>query len=425
MWKSIDFKEQILERLSFDTSAEYSGIEAAIHVTRYALARNLCNGKKVLDIACGEGYGSRLLLEWGASEVVAVDASHSAIDSACKNFSKPGIRYLRGDAMEVDQLVAGEKFDLIISIETIEHLVRPNDFLSAIGGLRKENACVLITCPNDWWYYPKEDEGNIYHMRKYTCDEFIDLVTAGLGAPDAVGVGAPTLGFVNLPINHVGSRSEKVSQIEMLKCCDHGGTLVLPPEPGSISIKNASYFLAAWGIESKDLIGAAILPMSMDFFSAGFWQSKVNSQNGIDGKELQLRLRSTEAKVDAAVAEVARLSDLCSTTANNENEMEALSDQLEEQRLLTQKFRIQTNALLQETDLMQQALADKNRILTPEAGLLQHALAEKDRIIGEQEIYLRALLKRWNLVTAVPRKVLPTSLIAGIKQIVRFFKTTV
>lgn len=422
MWKLIDIQEQILERLAFDRDDTYSGVEAAIHVARYALARYLCKGKKVLDIACGEGYGSKLLKDWGATEVVGIDISESAINSAINNFSQHGIRYFTGDAMKVNRLVPGEEFDLIISTETIEHLVRPNEFLEAIACLRAANACVLITCPNDWWYYPKEDEGNVYHVRKYSCDEFIDLVTAGLGTPDAVGVGVPSLGFVNIPINGMRSHSERMSQIDMLKYSDHASALVLPPEPGSVSFKKCSYFVAAWGIEPKDIMGVATLPISMDSFSTGFWQAKAVCQNGMDAKELQLKLRSTEAKLYAALKEVSRLSNLSDPATNDNNGVDALSSQLEVQRLLTQKFRNQANALFQETGLLQQALADKDRILARETSLLQQELMDKNRIIDEQEIYLRALLKRWNLVTAVPRKILPTSFIAGVKKFARRLK---
>lgn len=263
-----------MERISFEAGSSYSGLEAAIHIARYALVRNLCQGKKVLDVACGEGYGSRLLLDWGASEVVGFDISESAIASARKNFAKPGIRYVCGDAQNVDQVITDEKFDLIISIETLEHLEQPNEYLAALGRLRTENACILITCPNDWWYYPKENERNIYHLRKYHYDEFIELVTACLGAPSVAGVGLPSIGFVNLSVNRTQSLATDATQIEMMKCFDSTGNLIIPPEPNSVSEKSSSYFIAAWGIDSQGLMGAATLPISMDYFSAGFGQAK-------------------------------------------------------------------------------------------------------------------------------------------------------
>lgn len=421
-----------MERLSFETSGVYSGVEATIHIARYALARNLCRGKKVLDIACGEGYGSRLLLEWGATEVVGIDVSEDAVVRANKNFLKSGIRYLCGDAQNIDQIIAGEKFDLIVSFETIEHIPRPDEYLSAIARLRSRDACVVISCPNDWWYYPNENEGNIFHVRKYSYEEFIKLVTAGLGAPDAVGVGTPSVGFANFSLSRVRSHAEQMSQIDMMNSVDHAGLLAVPTEPGSVSVKNCSYFVAAWGISEEHLTGAAMLPISMDFFSTGFWQGSLASRSGgTENAELKLKLHSAESKLDSAVKELAKLTNQPDASAADKNAMENLSERFEDQCLLTQKYRVQAHALLVETSVMRQSLAEKDRIIgeqtvcinrEAEMSSLRQLLAEKDRVIGEQEIYLKALLKRWNLVTAIPRKVLPAKLIAWIKNQIRSMK---
>lgn len=292
-----------MERISFDAANSFSGLEAAIHIARYALVRNLCQGKKVLDIACGEGYGSRLLLDWGASEVVGVDISESAIASARKHFAKPGVRYLCCDAQKIDHVISDEKFDLIISIETLEHLEQPEEYLGALGRLRAKNACLLITCPNDWWYYPTESERNIYHVRKYHYEEFIKLVTASLGEPSAVGIGLPSIGFINLPVDRANCLATGATQIEMMKCFDNAGDLIIPPEPNSVSNENSSYFIAAWGIDSQGLMGAATLPVSMDYFSAGFgqakWTEEIKVQLNTEVEALRKALEDTRGSLTA------------------------------------------------------------------------------------------------------------------------------
>ncbi|HET8995122.1 MAG TPA: methyltransferase domain-containing protein, partial [Acetobacteraceae bacterium] len=70
------------ERLHMSGEQPYHGFEAAAHVARYALLRPACAQRRVLDIACGEGYGSALLAGWGARSVVGVDISAAAIASA-------------------------------------------------------------------------------------------------------------------------------------------------------------------------------------------------------------------------------------------------------------------------------------------------------------------------------------------------------
>lgn len=62
----------MIERLDFGEGANYNAIEASIHLGRYALARSVVRGRRVLDAACGEGYGSTLLKKWGAAFVDAM-----------------------------------------------------------------------------------------------------------------------------------------------------------------------------------------------------------------------------------------------------------------------------------------------------------------------------------------------------------------
>ena len=251
-----------IERISFG-DADYSGSVAAIHMARYAMARNLCKDRKVLDIACGEGYGSRLLLDWGAEEVVGLDISSEAIESARRNFGARSLRYLIADASKADQLLAGERFDLIVSFETLEHLAAPQNYLSAIASLRALEGIVIISCPNDWFFSPDPDTGNEYHARKYHMEEFVDLVTTHLGTPSAVGVGTPCIGWVNLPAYDTAVWYDAKFQKEMLNHRD-GCSLLLPAEANTLTIRNGNYYWASWGIGSNELVSLATLPTSTD-----------------------------------------------------------------------------------------------------------------------------------------------------------------
>ena len=71
-----------MERLDFSSATKYSSIEVSIHLCRYLNAKNYCQDKKVLDVACGEGYGSALIKRWGARKVVGIDCSEEAIKKA-------------------------------------------------------------------------------------------------------------------------------------------------------------------------------------------------------------------------------------------------------------------------------------------------------------------------------------------------------
>src|SRR5437764_725108 len=69
------------------------------HKARYQFAARWVRNKSVLDIACGTGYGSSLLLQAGAREVVAIDRNHAALAFARQHY--PGPTYIQADALDL------------------------------------------------------------------------------------------------------------------------------------------------------------------------------------------------------------------------------------------------------------------------------------------------------------------------------------
>src|SRR4051794_32573767 len=70
----------------------------AEHRTRYAFASELAAGRRVLDVACGSGYGSRILADAGADTVVGVDLDADAVVYARQRYGGPGVTFLPGNA---------------------------------------------------------------------------------------------------------------------------------------------------------------------------------------------------------------------------------------------------------------------------------------------------------------------------------------
>ena len=90
------------------------------HWHRYVFARQLAKGQRVLDAACGEGYGSALLADVAAS-VLGADISEQAIAHARERYGdRPNLRFQRADATQLD--ASPNSFDLIVSFETLEHV---------------------------------------------------------------------------------------------------------------------------------------------------------------------------------------------------------------------------------------------------------------------------------------------------------------
>lgn len=100
---------------------ELSDIEPK-HVERYQFAQKYCTDKDVLDAACGCGYGSNILSK-EAKCVMSVDYSADTIDYAQKHWAANNITFTQAD-INSDLTTLG-KFDVVVSLETVEHLDAP------------------------------------------------------------------------------------------------------------------------------------------------------------------------------------------------------------------------------------------------------------------------------------------------------------
>src|SRR3972149_2197628 len=83
------------------------------HLARYAWAARWVRGRSVLDVACGAGYGSAILLRAGARSVVAVDRSAPALAFAAQTYAGP--RYVLADAGALP--LKDRAFDVVVSLE--------------------------------------------------------------------------------------------------------------------------------------------------------------------------------------------------------------------------------------------------------------------------------------------------------------------
>jgi SAM-dependent methyltransferase len=258
-----------MERLACSPDKGYNPIEAAIHTARYASALAVCKGRRVLDIACGEGYGSYLLKEWGAAEVVGVDVAEEAIETAKQLFHRDNLTFICGDAVTYTD-PQSQQFDLIISLETIEHVTSAERFLRNIKALATNDAIIIISCPNDHWYYDQPREGwatnNPFHLRRFTFEQFSDISTGILGRGVQWQIGLPSLGFINLPVGAGQAVNFPEESSPYVGAFTLGSGLICKSgEDDPISPDVSSYFMGIWGL-SDQIPAAAAFPMSMDRF---------------------------------------------------------------------------------------------------------------------------------------------------------------
>jgi glycosyltransferase involved in cell wall biosynthesis/SAM-dependent methyltransferase len=311
------------ERLVFEgPDATYHSYHAAQHLVRYAAARPFCTGRRVLDVACGQGFGTKLLVEWGASEVVGVDISEEAIGTARRIFGHDKIRFLVGDAHSVERVLdSKDRFDLIVSLETIEHLRRPDQFLAGIKRLLSDGGAIVISCPNDLASYT-EGQKNEFHLARYSFDDFKRLTEGVLGSASVWLLGTPLLGELNYICGSPIVENDHPQALSLMNFEDISHCALLPSQS---NLRNspglASHYLGIWGArgEANAVVSGISLPAFMEPW-------RVIDALRSSQRDLQLSLAAKDevlaAKNVALAAKDETLANLETLLTAQENELQ-------------------------------------------------------------------------------------------------------
>jgi len=141
----------------------------AEHIHRYFLARTLCRGLDVLDIASGEGYGSALIAQTARS-VVGVELDPIAVAHAQRSYVADTLAYRQGDARTIP--LDDASVDCVVSFETIEHFYDHASFMSEIRRVLRPAGFLLISSPDRDIYSPSGGHVNEHHRNELTRAEF-------------------------------------------------------------------------------------------------------------------------------------------------------------------------------------------------------------------------------------------------------------
>ncbi len=145
------------------------------HYHRYCMARDLCHGLDVLDVASGEGYGSALLAAV-ARTVVGVEIDAGAVAHAQANYLANGLRYLQGDAHALP--IADASVDMVVSFETLEHLSNHEGFIAEVRRVLRPGGLFIVSTPDRNVYSALDRDPNPYHVQELTPPEFGRLLQA-------------------------------------------------------------------------------------------------------------------------------------------------------------------------------------------------------------------------------------------------------
>lgn len=154
---------------------EFDGDWTLEHTHRYLLARELARDKVVLDIACGDGYGARMLADV-AVNVIGVDISLKTVARAAIKYQHPRLFFLGGSATAIP--LTDASVDLVTSFETIEHLAAQEDMLGELRRVLRSEGLLIISSPDKYEYSDSSGYENPYHVNELYGYEFLELLRA-------------------------------------------------------------------------------------------------------------------------------------------------------------------------------------------------------------------------------------------------------
>jgi len=134
------------------------------HLHRYAIVLDIVTGKDVLDLACGEGYGSHLI-STVARRTTGIDISEEAVQHARQAYRNGGkLTFLQGSAAKLP--LPDAAFDVVVSFETIEHLEEQREMLSEIRRVLRPSGVLVVSSPNRPVYSRQGEHQNEFHLKE-------------------------------------------------------------------------------------------------------------------------------------------------------------------------------------------------------------------------------------------------------------------
>ena len=164
--------------LNFTGERMTSAVEGQIefeHYHRYCLARDLCDGCDVLDVASGEGYGAALLAGVARS-VTGVEIDPGVVAHAEANYRIANLRFLQGDALALP--LPDASVDVVISFETLEHVADHARFIGEVRRVLRPCGLFVVSTPDRAVYSAPGSDPNPYHVLELTDPEFRSLLQA-------------------------------------------------------------------------------------------------------------------------------------------------------------------------------------------------------------------------------------------------------
>jgi ubiquinone/menaquinone biosynthesis C-methylase UbiE len=199
------------------------------HMHRYIFALRWAEGKQVLDLACGNGYGAALLARQ-ARHVWAIDLDEETLVSAGRDWYRENITFIRSDAGQLP--FCDGSMGLVVAMEALEHIQDQEQLVREMARVCSVNGIVLISTPNKAAYSDARHYVNPFHIRELYLDEFMRLLDQ------------------HFPYVYIASQQVKSGSLITCKTNEFLSEVVAEPVPGLGNVETAPmYFIAVCSMD--------------------------------------------------------------------------------------------------------------------------------------------------------------------------------
>ena len=332
------------EPLPFTGERFVPGVKGEIwveHWHRYHFARRWVEGRRVVDVACGEGYGSALLAE-RAGHVTGIDVSTEAIAHAKAAYAR-----LANAAFECASCarlpLADASVDVAITFETIEHIAEQEAFLDELARVLMPDGLLILSCPNRAEYRDRRGFENPFHVKELYRAELAQLVAARFS--ESVWYGQRPTFFSLIAPESAAAPVAQLIEVDEDNPADATSVLTAP-----------LYFVV---VASRSAAALAALPPLLSVFSdRGDWVHR-------DYEKVMRDAEANKARGDALERQVA---DRERSIAALREETQSLQHAREELRLALDEREASLSMREADVAARDQAIADKDREITRRRG---------------------------------------------------------
>jgi SAM-dependent methyltransferase len=326
------------EPLAFTGERFIPGVKGEIwieHWHRYHFAARWAAGRRVLDVACGEGYGTALLARV-AAHATGVDISGPAVDHAKAEYAAlANVEFKCASCTRIP--LPDASIDVAVSFETVEHIEEQDAFLDELARVLGPGGVLVLSCPNKTEYTDKRNYHNEFHVKELYRAQLAQLVAARF--PHVAWFGQrPSFFSVIAPEDTVPAGAAPMGQLVEVDEAH--------PAEAAASLANPLYYLV---VASRDAASLAAIPPAV---------SVLADRDDWVHHDYEKVMRNLTETVARGAALEAQLRDREDSIIGLQRDVSALREQMREKE----------NALTV-------ALADYGR----EIGVRDAALADKDR----------------------------------------------